>query len=158
MAERKLIYADDLKTAIDKESESIGYSAVYDVGISDGMYLAKDLIEKMPTIDHEMLPIVQELRARLAKYEQAEAEGRLVVLPCKIGEDIIKPGAKSWIGTVQEIALNSNGVYVFVQSGSYSFYLKDEEVLFIKQEAKAALKERENDGLQGTGAKGESCS
>lgn len=39
------------------------------------------LLSYQPTIDPETLPIVQELREKLARYERLEAEGRIKILP-----------------------------------------------------------------------------
>lgn len=75
---------------------------------------AAELLDTVPTIDPETLPIVQELRAnllekerdakhweemynqayndcvisdkKLSRYEQAEQEGKFIFLPCKIGD------------------------------------------------------------------------
>lgn len=47
----------------------------------DYAYAAAKLIDNVPTIDPETLPIVRELREKLARYEKAEKEGRMMIIP-----------------------------------------------------------------------------
>lgn len=105
-----------------------------------------------PTIDPETLPIVQELREKLARYEQAEQEGRLVELPCKVG-------VYAWVliddglyeTRVHGISVSARGDDVILHFGGYP--VKNawgseigKTVFLTRKEAEAALKERENDG------------
>lgn len=75
MREQRLIDANSLKACIDKEERSTGYSEVYDIGISDGLMAAAEIVDEQPTIDPESLPIVQELREKLEFYENLPNEG-----------------------------------------------------------------------------------
>lgn len=73
MSELRLIDANAFQAKMKKTNRY--FSVVYD-------------LEEMPTIDPETLPIVKELRAKLADYEQAEQKGRLMVLPCKVCDKV----------------------------------------------------------------------
>lgn len=50
----------------------------------DGVATLRGWVALQPTIDPETLPIVKELREKLARYEQAEAERRLAICPDKL--------------------------------------------------------------------------
>jgi hypothetical protein len=66
---------------------------------------------------------------KLAYYEDAEEQGRLVVLPCKIG-DSVDGKIGNWFGTVEEISINSDGMFLYVASGGYNHLVKPDEVEF----------------------------
>lgn len=91
------------------------------------------LLAYQPTIDPKTLPIVKELREKLARYEKAEQEGRLIKLPCKIGASV-RGKNENWSGTVDEFSVNSDGVFLFVNSG-YSGYEKPEDVVFCEEDS-----------------------
>lgn len=57
------------------------------------------LLSYQPTIDPETLPIVQQLCEKLARYEQAEQAGRLVIVPDKLFDVLYDDAApeKSYI-------------------------------------------------------------
>lgn len=86
---------------------------------------------------------------KLSEYETAEEEGRLVVLPCKVGDyvwsnDYGRPCAFK----VTEITIGEDGVYIMVaddeQCSSASSYGLDDfgEVLFAtRKEAEKALED-----------------
>lgn len=52
-----------------------------DIFNADHSFHLQNVIENTTTIDPESLPVVKELREKLARYEQLEAEGRLKILP-----------------------------------------------------------------------------
>lgn len=91
-----------------------------------------------PTIDPETLPIVQELKAKLARYEQAENEGRLVIVPDKLYDLLYDEAApeKSYIAEY-----NTEGVGIKFAGD----YIQPDEIgktIFLtREEAKAELKE-----------------
>ena len=66
---------------------------------------------------------------KLAEYENAEEQGRLIVLPCKIG-DTVDGKIGNWFGTVEEISINSDGIFLYVTSGGYNHLVKPDEVEF----------------------------
>lgn len=49
----------------------------------------ESVVKAAPPIDPETLPIVQELRAKLARYEQAEQEGRLLLVPSPSDDGVL---------------------------------------------------------------------
>lgn len=64
-----------------------------------------------------------------ANFIFAKATGRLAVLPCRIGATVY--GAKDrWIGTVEEISINSEGIVLYVFSGGAGRYVRPDEVVF----------------------------
>lgn len=94
MSEHRLIDANELRNKVNLTDEEIDRYAKENVLIPQewkrlATYLkaARDGftmdIDEQPTIDPETLPIVQELRAKLKRYEQ---EGCLIELPCGVGE------------------------------------------------------------------------
>ncbi len=87
----------------------------------------------------EALPIVTELRAKLARYEQAEKEGRLVIAPDKL-YDLIFDECSSKESYITEYP--TEGVYI----GFAGDYLSPDEigktVFLSREDAEAALKER----------------
>ncbi len=87
MSEQRLIDADALNKRFEKLKEG--------VSLIDAVFLngAMSAVDNSPTIDPETLPIVQDLRAKLERYEQAEQDGRFFVMPKINGksfDDLIK--------------------------------------------------------------------
>ncbi len=71
MSEQRLIDANELKicyTGTNGYDDKASYASI------------RKMIDSRQTIDPETLPIVQELREKLSRYEQAEQEGRLLIL------------------------------------------------------------------------------
>lgn len=66
---------------------------------------------------------------RLAEYEDLEEDGRLIRLPCKIGDKVYNKNW-NWSGTVGEISINSDGVFLYVTSGGYNHLVKQDEIEF----------------------------
>lgn len=91
---------------------------------------------------------------KLAKYETAEEEGRLVVLPCKVG-DIVHfiddiDGVYERTAVVTGIEIDVWGVHIVIPDDEtasvFSYYEPEEfgETIFLtKEAAEAALKEME---------------
>ena len=63
---------------------------------------------------------------RLAYYEDLEEQGRLVELPYKIGANV-SGKYRNWSGTIDEISINSDGIFLYINSG-YSFYVRPDEI------------------------------
>ena len=88
----------------------------------------------------------------LQKYRKAEAEGRLVVLPCKVGETIyyLNPFDEIEKGRITMIQQKANGTLKFRVTTTFSHDVTSDaigkSVFRTREEAEAALKERENDG------------
>ena len=65
--------------------------------------------------------------ARLSdEPEQAEFT---VILPCKIGNPV-KAKSGNWEGIVEEFTFNSNGLFLYVNSNGYRFYVRPDEVIY----------------------------
>lgn len=90
----------------------------------------------------------QDALQKLAAYEDAEEQGRLVILPCKIGDmAYYMRGTTIYGDTVEriivdgmnnQIVLNANRAYLFCDVGRKLF--------FTYAEAEAALKRGQDDG------------
>lgn len=57
----------------------------------------------------------------LSRLVQADEDGRCLVAPFKIGQTV-KHKTENWIGQVNEIAWNDEGLMLFVSSGGYTGY------------------------------------
>ena len=66
---------------------------------------------------------------KLCEYEDLEEDERLIRLPCKIGDKVYNKNW-NWSGTVEEISINSDGVFLYVTSGGYSHLVKQDEIEF----------------------------
>lgn len=156
MSEWKLIDQDDFrniltqrKNALLKQGDVYGSMA----GTISGVI---KLLDEAPNIYPSFL-VIQELREKLSRYEQAEQEGRLVELPCKIGtpafwqhmdcEQPYKPEncidhegscdkCPHRVPTAIPIEFNYQDIPRFGKT-----------VFLTREEAENALKERENNGL-----------
>lgn len=146
MSEQRLIDAIAFEEKMKKTSRY--FSVVHD-------------IREMTTIDPETLPIVQELRAKLERYEQAEEEGRLLTLPCKIGDNIYVIPSKVNYNLNKLSHPENNKVYKQMVSGIRMYHGNDylletcegfctvlasyfESTWFLtEEEAEAALKDKE---------------
>ena len=92
--------------------------------------------------DSNRLPSYESIYEKLRSYETAEEEGRLVVLPCKIGVSVFKI-----LHTLnyREIGDKAEKDY-FIEKTPFEYGMIDEfnETVFItKEEAEKALKEME---------------
>lgn len=149
MSEKRMIYADDIVKVADHAYDQWNLA----MAAADGQreinlcFKRQDLCKAVaavaknaPTIDSETLPIVRELRAKLARYEKAEAEGRLVIVPEKLYDlvyDELAPD-KSYITEYS----TEGGSIAF--AGDYVPVSEIGRTVFrTREEAEAALKERE---------------
>lgn len=88
---------------------------------------------------------LMEFFGRLHKLAKAQEEGRLVELPCKVGEIVYSPDGSlggSWSGTVKEIVITDDGITLYIQSGGGGFYERASNVRFSHTRTEA-LKEQE---------------
>jgi hypothetical protein len=80
--------------------------------------------------------------AKLNEYEEAKAEGRLVVLPCKVGDSIYRPeGLKySVFWTIANVTIYPDEI-VFTDDSDNIFTLDDigKTVFLTREEAEKAL-------------------
>ena len=93
-----------------------------------------------------------ELRERLKKYEDAEEQGLLVRLPCKVGDTIWLTGwwdVYKWVSKlsspierrIRYFSIESDGVYAHVKDGCINAKYFGEIVFLTKEEAEKALEE-----------------
>ena len=100
---------------------------------------------------------------RLAEYESAEEEGRLVVLPCKVGQCVytnfsmsgwyMRKGKRPYIGRIVFIGLNVDDPYFNIILGEgkmlqFKFSEIGKRVFLTREEAEKALK-----GMEGSNVK-----
>lgn len=110
----------------------------------------------VPVEDLEALYAVIDMAKKLAEYETAEEEGRLVVLPCKVGDtvwmvhQILTSTVNNVISkmTVTELRGNRLNPIWFVIDGEYgrtSFHPSEigKTVFLTREEAEKALKKME---------------
>lgn len=155
MSER-LIGANTLKEYL-TDLVCEGGNENYQKGVNNALHkLFPQIIDDIPTIDPETLPIVQELREKLSHYEKAEQEGRLIELPLKIGDTvwIIAYGKDEIVKCkVRTMKFMDDGKIIFscngrmknghMYCGNFLFKSIGKLVFFTEEEAEAALKERE---------------
>ena len=97
---------------------------------------------------------------KLYKYETAEDEGRLVVLPCKVGQCVytnfsmsgwyMRKDKRPYIGRIVFIGLNANDPYFNIILGEgkmlqFKFSEIGKRVFLAREEAEKALEEMEKD-------------
>ena len=104
--------------------------------------------------DSNKLPSYEAVYERLREYENAEQDGRLPELPCKVG-DIVHfiddiDGVYERSAVVAGIEIDTEGVHIVIpddETGSVSSYYAPEEfgetIFLTKEAAEAALKEME---------------
>lgn len=105
-------------------------------------------IDKEPTAD--VVPVVHgELTEHIHELLRAEKDGRLVVLPCKVGDELWSfstyPAARVYGFTVTDIS-TLNGRTVLNTLGCGTLWERDigKTVFFTREEAEKALETRKN--------------
>lgn len=81
MSEQRLVDANAIEL----------HRVTHDMGGYADLDDVEEYIGSLPPIDPETIPIVKELREKLARYEKAEKEGRLVVVPEPSDDGINNP-------------------------------------------------------------------
>lgn len=112
----------------------------------------------VPTEDLEHLYAVIEAAEKVSKYETAKEDGRLVVLPCKVGQCVytnhsmsgwyMRKSERPYLGRVVFVGLNAEDPYFNIILGEgkmlqYKFSDIGTTVFLTKEEAEKALKEME---------------
>lgn len=87
-------------------------------------------------------PGFQDILAKLAHYEDLEESGRLVVLPCKVGEtvyQILQKGSGHW--EEDKYILDDRGTPKIYERGFHLILLNDigKTIFLTREEAEAAL-------------------
>lgn len=90
------------------------------------------------------VPDISRANYRLRELEQADKEGRVVVLPCKVGDTVY---FAAWFGTRPHVVKRIADPYFYTDDAecmgsSADFYLRDfgKSVFLTQEEAEAALK------------------
>ena len=83
---------------------------------------------------------------KLGKYEDLEEQGRLVILPCKVGDTLYRLVPNLYREYVEikiaQFVINKNGIYFITDKGvSWSADKIGKTVFLTKSEAEAKLKE-----------------
>ena len=83
---------------------------------------------------------------KLAEYEDLEEQGRLVILPCKVGDTLYRLVPNLYREYVEikiaQFVINKNGIYFMTDKGvSWSADKIGKTVFLTKSEAEAKLKE-----------------
>lgn len=90
---------------------------------------------------------------KLADYEDAEENGILIKLPCKVGDYLYTIwegmyGYEVGMGYIQELRIHRDNkicAYVGIDPDEEEEWEIDEDVYFTREEAEKALKERESE-------------
>ena len=87
---------------------------------------------------------------KLADYEDLEEQGRLVILPCKVGDTLYRLVPNLYRKYVEikiaQFVINKNGIYFITDKGvSWSADKIGKTVFLTKSEAEQKLKEMESD-------------
>lgn len=87
---------------------------------------------------------------KLAEYENLEEQGRLVILPCKVGDTLYRLVPNLYREYVEikiaQFVINKNGIYFITDKGvSWSADKIGKTVFLTKSEAEQKLKEMESD-------------
>lgn len=93
-----------------------------------------------------------DVEADLKACQQAEAEGRLLVLPCKVGDTVYLPQKNDWGDLLSfeviEIGINRDGPFFVIDDEEHDHIPMSDigaDVFLSREEAEAALKKEEAD-------------
>ena len=88
---------------------------------------------------------LKEAMEKLAEYEEAEDQGLLLKLPCKVGDECYVSNATfKRVFEVYCISISKDKENIWVRCGNGLMYIWNEEIFATKEEAEAKLKELEN--------------
>ena len=90
--------------------------------------------------------LVEDMIEKLAEYEDLEEQGRLIELPCKVGDTLYRLVPNLYRKYVEikiaQFVINENGIYFITNKGvSWSAGEIGKTVFLTKPEAEAKLKE-----------------
>ena len=102
------------------------------------------------TEDWENCKTIDDVIDKLAEYEGLEEQGRLVILPCKVGDTLYRLVPNLYREYVEikiaQFVINKNGIYFITDKGvSWSADKIGKTVFLTKSEAEQKLKEMESD-------------
>ena len=108
-------------------------------------YPANDCLVGISTIDEDSLNVLQNVLDKLGAYEDADEQGLLLRLPCKVGDTIYIVFHNHTIGksTVVSFKMIAEGWAVKTNDWSYLFTDFGKTVFLTKSEAKLAEMEGE---------------
>ena len=98
------------------------------------------------TEDWENCKTIDDVIDKLAEYEDLEEQGRLIKLPCKVGDTLYRLVPNLYREYVEikiaQFVINKNGIYFITDKGvSWSADKIGKTVFLTKSEAEAKLKE-----------------
>lgn len=92
------------------------------------------------------MPDITAIETELDRYKCAEAEGRLLVLPCKVGDTVYLPATDDWDDIlsyeVVEMGIDRDGPYFVINDEDHDHIPMEElgkSVFLTREEAKKAL-------------------
>lgn len=92
--------------------------------------------------DYDCLMAHMTAVTRLKYYEDLEEQGRLVVLPCKVGDTVYRKLTLTYQKeTVTVIGIDNEGIYIGTTCGTYQKHHLGKTVFLTCEEAENALKE-----------------
>ena len=102
------------------------------------------------TEDWKNCKTIDDVIDKLAEYEGLEEQGRLVILPCKVGDTLYRLVPNLYREYVEikiaQFVINKNGIYFITDKGvSWSVDKIGKTVFLTKSEAEQKLKEMESD-------------
>ena len=102
------------------------------------------------TEDWKNCKTIDDVIDKLAEYEDLEEQGRLVILPCKVGDTLYRLVPNLYRKYVEikiaQYVINKNGIYFTTDKGvSWSADKIGKTVFLTKSEAEQKLKEMESD-------------
>lgn len=96
----------------------------------------------------EDCPTINEIYEKLAVYEDLEEQGKLLKLPCAVGDKVYLPN--KYVGKVIDFEIIEICIFkeeiMFIDDSENEYFIDDfgKTVFLTKEEAEAALKEQEN--------------
>ncbi len=106
-------------------------------------------MELTPEEFHESVAFVLELNKKLKPYMDAEEQGLLVRLPCKIGDTVYRIHTKDHIvkNRITDFHVSASGIWYWDETGRETHVERIGKTVFLTyEEAEAALKgERKGD-------------
>ena len=151
-----------------EEFDEIAFLSPHD---PDGFYNLRDIVDALT--DEELLPIAEkfaayedtgltpgeikslqgEWHANLAAldvYRKAEADGRLIILPCKVGDTVYlipTHNGRTYCGVaedkIQMVGLTSRGVHIKACLKQDKMYMLNKRAFLTREEAEKALEAME---------------
>lgn len=105
-----------------------------------------------------LMAYIRKLEKDLGRYKDAEEQGRLVVLPCKVGDTLFVTDERTFLParrTVESVTWRNGEISVLARNDrtGYAYFCKGSDfgktVFLSREEAEKALEEMDNAGSTG---------